>query len=261
MLKFAFLLELFLITDHFPQESAELHITGVYQGKTLFIQNPYNRESMSFCVTAIYVNGTRLGLNYKVSALKLDFNGIDKFSPLSIKVQHAPGCKPIILNPDAIHFHSTFSFGEVGFADTALVWRTSGEKSGSVFTLEKYQFGIWIEGDTVPAKGEFGGAEYSYSPLLEEGANKLRIKYITPKGDYLLSREVDFHFYPEPVTFKPYNATNTLYLSRAASYEVFDAGGDLVLSGQGTTADISSLPSGDYVIYFDSKDPGVFRKD
>ena len=161
MLKFAFLLELFLITDHFPQESAELHITGVYQGKTLFIQNPYNRESMSFCVTAIYVNGTKLGVNYKVSALKLDFNGIDKFSPLSIKIEHSPDCKPIILNPDAIHFHSTFSFGEVGFEDTALVWKTSGEKSGSVFTLEKYQFGIWIEGDTVPAKGEFGGAEYS----------------------------------------------------------------------------------------------------
>lgn len=259
MPKVFILFVLFFLSEYW-QGAAEMHITGVYQGKSLFIQNPYNPETRSFCVLSVEVNGRPVAVATRSSGIKLDFAEVDEYAPLAIKITHKEGCKPLVINPDAINFHSIFSFDEVGFADSVLVWSTKGEQSEAVFVIQKYDLGIWLEADTIPSKGQFGGAEYSYFPDLEEGANKLRVKYMRPDGEYLFSREVDFHFYPEPVTFRPFSTDSKLFLSRFADYEIFDAAGDLVMSGKGNVVDVSQLPSGDYVIYFNKEDPGVFRK-
>ena len=84
---------------------------GVYRGNSLFIQNPYQNESSNYCITKIDLNGKALNLNYQLSALILDFNKIDLFSPVSVKIFSKDSlCKPIVINPDAIFYHSNFSF-------------------------------------------------------------------------------------------------------------------------------------------------------
>ncbi|RED94361.1 hypothetical protein [Marinoscillum furvescens] len=249
-----------LIAGFLPQEPATTHYTGVYQGKSLFVQNPFDRESNSFCISAISINGKPQPYNYRLSAIKLDFDGVSKNSPVNIKITHREGCTPIIINRDAITYHTTFSFQEISVTDSVLVWQTRGERANSTYVLEHYEGGIWLEQDTIQAEGTFGGAMYVHFPEIQEGANKLRLKYIFPGGNYLYSREIDFHHYPEPVTFKPFVAERELILSRSARYEVFDAGGDLVLTGKGATVDVSNLPRGEYVIYFNNTDPGAFTK-
>lgn len=244
----------------YGQELGETHLTGVFKGKTLFMQNAYNAKVDSFCISSVLINGRPLQVNYRMSAIKLDFEGMDEYTPLSIRILHAANCAPVVINPDAIAFHSIFSFEEAAFNDSVLVWRTRGEKEGGIYYLERYQLGIWVDSDTIPSKGEFGGAAYTHYPYLEEGPNKLRIKYVFPDGQHLYSREIDFHFYPEPVTFQPFATDGTLYLSRTATYQIYDAGGTQVMSGQGNTIDVKGLPSGDYVVYFDNKDPGMFRR-
>jgi hypothetical protein len=245
---------------HSIAQSKQLQILGVYQGRTLFIQNPFDPKSKQFCVESIMLNNQPIAINLNSSALKLDFNGIEVYAPVHITIVHLESCKPIVINPDAINFHSIFSFSKIAFQDSVIAWSTMGEKPDFRYTIEKYQLGIWDELDEVPAKALFGGASYTYQPLLDIGANKLRVKCIMEDGAYLYSFEVDFHFYPEPVTFTPLETAGSLKFSRTANFEIYDAGGDLVHSGQGSATDVEHLPSGDYVIYFDEKDPGVFKR-
>lgn len=243
------------------QDPQVIHVAGVNQGKTLFIQNPYNSSLKAFCISKIRINKKKIDLNTQLSAIKLDFKGFEMFSPVVIEVFHDSICTPVILNPDAIEFHSFFSFKEIGMNDSSLVWKTEGDHPEGNYIVERYQNGFWMERDTIPSKGTFEAAEYEYYPKIEEGPNKFRVKYTFPENEeYLYSMEVDFHYYASPVTFKPFNVTDYLYLSRSASYEIYDGGSNLVLSGTGITIDVSSLPRGDYVIYFDGSDPGLFRK-
>ena len=62
------------------------NLAGVFQGKTLFIQNSFNRETGTFCVEKILINNEPLLLNYKLSALKLDFETFDLFTPVNVSI-------------------------------------------------------------------------------------------------------------------------------------------------------------------------------
>lgn len=241
------------------QELGELRFTGVYQGKILFIQNPYDPETGQFCVTALSVNGYPKPVP-QLSAIKIDFQGVEPFTPVSIQIVYRAGCEPVVINPDAIRFHSLFTFQMIEFTDSTLVWETKGEQKGTTYIMEQYVNGFWEEVEQISAMGSFERAAYERQPLLEEGANKFRVKYVFPDETYLYSEEVDFHFYPDPVTFSPAEPSHSLTLSRTAFYQIYNAKSKLVLSGQGIEIDVSALPPGQYVVYFDGRDPGVFNK-
>lgn len=243
----------------------ETNLAGVFQGKTLFIQNPYDKEQNKFCVEEVRINDKQVDLNYTISALKIDFDGFDLFTPVKIRIIHKDTlCTPIIINPEAVLFHTIFRFVNVSLSDSALTWTTKGERGIGEFEVEKLFNGIWVDQEIMPAIGRYEGCEYTYFPNMEEGANKYRIKYNFPMGNratHLYSREVDFDHYPEPVEFKPKSAKTFLYLSRSTHYEIYDDGNTLVLEGQGKEIDVRVLRKGRYVIYFNRKDPGTFVKE
>jgi len=260
VLKINFFLFLVLQYLNVFSQIEKTQVAGVYQGKTLFVQNPYDPKSRTFCVETIQLNGRDIPFDIKSSAIKLDFNGVDQYAPVHILIVHKDYCQPIIINPDAIDFHSVFSISEVEFRDSVFVWKTKGEEADYSYFIEKYDLGIWKEIIRVEAQGVFAGAVYEKYPKLDVGANKLRVRCELNNGAYLFSNEVDFHFYPDPVTFRPFATEKILTFSRTANFEIFDAGGSLVLSGQNNQVDVSELPRGDYVIYFDGEDPGMFQR-
>lgn len=258
---------LFLAICSFGQEPTirVTNLAGVYQGKTLFIQNGYNRENGTFCVERILINGEPLLLNYKLSALKLDFEDFDLYTPVNVSIVHQDTiCSPVIINPEAVLFHTIFRFSTISLSDSALVWETKGERGIGSFEVEKLEEGFWRSQDNLEARGVYEGASYSFIPNLDEAANKFRVKYSFPEGGrgrYLYSTEVDYDHYPEPVEFEPHSAKTRLYLSRTSSYEIYDDGSTLVLTGQGIEIDVTVLAQGRYVIYFNGKDPGTFIKE
>ena len=243
----------------------ETNLAGVHQGKTLFIQNPFDKESRRFCIESIYINEEFVDMNYQMSAIKLDFEGFDLFSPVKIRIEHRDSlCTPSIINPEAILFHTIFRFTSISLTDSALVWSTKGETGVGKFEIEKLDNGIWIDQEVRGALGRYEEADYTYFPNLDEGANKYRIKYYFPQGSrvkYLYSWEVDFDHYPEPIEFSPKSAKTRVRLSRSTHYEIYDAGSKLVLEGQGNVIDVTVLRRGQYVIYFNGKDPGTFIKE
>lgn len=243
----------------------ETNLAGVFQGKTLFIQNPFDRNDRRFCVDKIFINEREVDINYNLSALKVDFDGYDLYTPVKIRLVHKDSvCVPTIINPEAILFHTIFRFVDVSLTDSALVWSTKGESGIGEFEIEKLMNGVWVDQEVIEAMGRYEGAQYMHYPNLDEGANKYRIRYNFPQGrriDYLYSREVEYDHYPEPVEFKPKSAKTRLYLSRSTHYEIYNDGQKLVLEGQGKEIDVTVLRRGRYVIYFDGKYPGTFIKE
>lgn len=204
-------------------------------------------------------------LNYKLSALKLDFEGFDMFTPVNITVVHSDTiCSPILINSEAVLFHTIFRFTSINLTDSALTWVTKGERGVGSFSIEKLENGFWNEKAFVEATGVYEEATYSFFPNLEEGANKYRVRYKFPprsRATYLYSDETDFDYYPEPVEFKPASAKTRLYLSRMTPYEIYNDSSSLVLTGRGQEIDVTVLRQGRYVIYFNGKDPGTFIKE
>jgi len=245
----------------FFQTGGHKEIIGVYQGESLFIQNPYNPTSKEFCITSIYINDRLQKINYNFSAIKLDFENQDLYTPVTIKIQSRDStCTPIIINPNAILFHTSYKFIDVDMTDSLLSWITEGEREHGVYSVEKLDGGLWSSVYETEAKGQFERSEYSYVPLLDEGTNKFRIKYDFGNGRYLYSNDVDYDFYPEPVTFSPKSSRSSIKFSRVAEYEIYDPAGELILQGTDDHVDISFLLPAEYVIYFDGKDPGVFTR-
>ena len=261
------LVALFVLSSIHAQETSQMetNLAGVFQNKTLFIQNPYNRNLNAFCIKEIQINEKPVQMNYNLSALKIDFEGFDAYTPVKVRILHKDTlCAPIIINPEAVLFHTIFRFSEIALTDSALYWYTKGEREVGEFEIEKLYLGIWVDQEIIQATGKYEGEGYSFYPDLEEGSNKYRIRYNFPSGsriDHLYSTEVEFEFYPERVEFKPKSAKTKLYLSRSTHYEIYDQGNSLVLEGQGNEIDVRVLRRGNYVIYFNGKDPGSFVKE
>ncbi|WP_258105012.1 hypothetical protein [Marinoscillum sp. MHG1-6] len=247
--------------DHGEIAVSDTHLVGVYKGRPLFIKNAYDPVSRTFCVEGIEVNNRPIRFPARVSAIKVDFAGIDLYAPVTLKIIHSDSCEPIVINPDAIFYHSLFSFKKVTATDTLITWETVGEKKGGVYVVEKIETGLWQAQQEVVAEGHYAGGNYKHIPSLEQGSNKFRIKYVFPNGEYLYSQEIDMHFYPDPVTFEPKKTGKEIHFSRSAFYEIYDAGSTKVLDGTSDFVDVSVLPDGDYVIYFDGDDPGMFVKE
>jgi hypothetical protein len=248
------------IASIFPSDR-DVELIGVYQGTSLFIQNPYQAHREDFCIESIYVNNRRLDINYDLSAIILDFNNHDLYTPVAIRIVAKDSlCAPVILNPDAILFHTMFKFTTINLSDSTLAWETEGERGSGKYIVEKLIDNFWHEVEQLQASGTFEEASYEVEPTLGEGANKYRVKYEFGSGRYLYSQEVDFDYYPDPVQFSPYRTYSTLTLSRFSPYEIYDEKSQLVLSGSGKTIDVRSLPLGEYVIFFDGKDPGSFTR-
>ena len=255
-----------LNTTIFAQDpNQETYITGVYQGKPLFIQNPYNPKSKEYCLEGIYVNKKLLKINYKTSAIIVNFEGLDLYAPVNIWINHRNAeCKPVLLNPDAILFYSIFRFSSVLLSDTSLAWTTKGERGKGSFEIQTLITGIWRTQGEMDAEGVYVGASYVFFPKLNEGANKLRIRYNFPEDSHithLFSHEIDYDFYPEPITLKPSSNNNRLYFTRPSLYKIYNGHREVVLSGKDFEVDIRALPKGQYVIYFDGREPRMFEKD
>lgn len=239
-------------------QSHEISYSGVYRGEPLFIQNPYSVSQKSYCIKQIVVNDKSVKLNYNRSALMVNFDNVPKFSPVAIHITYGDSlCIPSLVNPDAIRYHSLFTFENVLISDSSIVWMAKGEHSEGEYRIEEFYLGTWEPLESYQPKGVFGAASYSFNPVYEEGVNKFRIVYLE-NGEEILSQEVEHVYYPEPVSVQ--KKGNQLILSRSCSYVISDQSGMEVLNGTGKEIDISSLGNGNFYILLNEDQVELFRK-
>ncbi|MGB3466786.1 MAG: hypothetical protein WBA74_16010 [Cyclobacteriaceae bacterium] len=257
---YIFIASILLLINNRLVAQEEIVLTGVYKGDPLYIQNPYHPGLKNFCINSIKVNEKLLEVDYKLSAIKLNFSEFDLYTPVKITINHKNICKPVIVNKQAILFHSSFKFTDMVLTDSVMTWSTKGDRQDAVFQIEKLYSNGWSLIETVEAKGQFKGAEYQYIPELEEGANKYRIKYKINEDRYLYSSEVELEFYPDPVQLISAVVSTTVRFSRVSEFRIEDKTGETILTGNGKSIDIRHLKAGEYYIFFDDN-PIYFLKD
>ena len=239
-------------------ESNTVSFSGVFKGSPLFIQNPYLPVQKTFCIKEILVNNRSVSMNYNRSALLLDFENIEPYSPISIRVIYSDStCSPALLNPDAIRYHSVFSFEKISISDSSVTWSSKGEQTKGIYEIERFNLGSWESAQSFDSKGVYGGSSYTFFPVYEEGSNKFRVKY-TNENETLYSSEVEHVYYPDPISFK--KTGTQLILSRACSYVILDSDNLDVLMGSGKEIDISGLGNGEFYIVFNEEQVELFRK-
>ena len=257
-MRHALLFSLVLIT--LSVSAQETALTGVFKGHSLYIQNSYQRDSGEFCINEIFVNDKKINVNLKLSALKINFENVELFSPVSIKVNHKVYCNPRIVNPEAVLYHSSFKFDSLFLNDSLLTWHSKGDKKNGVFKIERLEDDYWETLTRIRAKGYFDGAQYVYFPEHKAEGNIYRIKYQLPNGRYLYSEEMEFFKFPEEVSFSPKNVEDVITLSEKAPYIITNEFGKEIMKGNSKIIPVGMLKPGEYNIKLEGKNESFTKQ-
>ena len=240
--------------------NAALSVEGTYQGKNLYVQNPMDDEGFGYCATKVTVNGDILPGGTSMGAFEIDFSlfNIEIGDPVFIVIEHHDGCKPKILNPEVLLPRSTFNVVSMNITKQGkLTWKTTGEQGKLPFMIEQYRWNKWVAVGEVQGKG--AGAENSYEFILSphSGENTVRVVQVDHSGTKRPSKEVKFVSNTPVITKTPVKVKDEINFVANGQpietrYEIYDAYGNIVKKGVGSSVNCSNLLRGVYYINFDN---------
>ena len=239
---------------------AALSVEGTYQGKNIYVQNPMDDEGFGYCATKVTVNGDIMPGGTSMGAFEIDFSlfNIEIGEPVFIVIEHNEGCKPKILNPEVLLPRSTFVISDMSISDDGkFVWKTKNEQGKLPFVIEQYRWNKWVVIGEVQGKG--GGKENSYEFKVtpHSGENMVRVVQTDHSGTKRPSEEVKFMSKTPPVTKTPAKVKNEIkFIANdnpvETRYEIYDAYGNIVKKGVGSSVNCANLLRGVYYINFDN---------
>lgn len=240
---------------------AAISIEGTYQGKNLYVQNPEDEDGFGFCATKVTVNGDVMPGGTSIAAFEIDFSmfSIEIGEPVFIVIEHNDGCKPKILNAEVLLPKSTFKVTEMTISMSGkLVWKTTGESGKLPYVIEQYRWNKWVTVGEVDGKGSSGANAYEYVVAPHSGENQIRVSQIDHSGAKRSSQDVKFDPKMASVEKNPVKVKTAINFTSGGKpvetrYEIFDAYGNIVKKGVGSSVDCSNLKQGAYYINFDNK--------
>lgn len=241
-------------------QNTEYTMTGEYQGKNIYVQNPLSPDKVNFCTTEVYLNEKLVNSHPKTSAFEIDLSRLNIGDPVFIKIIHKEGCVPKIINPQVIRSKSKFRFLSVYADAIAIHWSTTGELPYGKFFIEHYVNKKWTNIATVSGKGSFESNQYNFKPNHHTGENKYRIKYAQSDGRIFFSRIIDYFYNVEPVSFYPTRVDDKITFSRETSYRIVDSFGNEVAKGEGKGVQLGNLKPGLYFLYIDNREEKFVKK-
>lgn len=243
-----------------PVQAGEIVLIGVYQGKNLFVQNPFAPDKQDYCVDEVYVNDVKKMSNIKHSAFEIDLSHLEIDAEVTVKILHKDGCTPKIINPQVLRPSATFQFSNITVNDKSIDWTTTGETPKHMFYVEQFVNGSWLAIKKFEARNT-GAGIYSLPVTHNFGLNKYRIKAQNEDDHHMFySRVVEYDAKTEPVTFYPKSVTSKIILSRPVGYEIVDIKGNTLKKGKGTEIPLSELKSGVYYLNYDNRSEKFFKK-
>lgn len=251
---------LFLISAYTLR--ATLSIQGVYQGKEIYVQNPEDADGFGFCATKVTVNGDVMTGGVNRSAFNIDFSqfNIAVGDPVFIVIEHNDGCKPKILNPEVLLPKSTFEIVEMSVKeDGTLKWKTKNEQGSLPYVIEQYRWNKWVSAGEVDGEGTSEENEYEYKIIPHSGENKLRIVQQDHSGLKRKSEEITFDSNLPEVEMAPKKVKTEIRFTAngkpvETKYEIWDAYGNIIKRGFGSTVNCENLKKAVYYINFDNTD-------
>ncbi len=241
--------------------AGEMVLSGSYQGNDLFVQNPYNPATSSFCTEAVFVNDRQVLTNPKSSAYKIDLSSFSTNDLVVIRILFQDGCKPSIVNPQVLKSREEFQFLTVQADDISISWTVKNDRAQGLFYVEKdMPTSGWTIVDTVEVKTEFNQKEYAIRPFHKKGDNQYRIKYQENEKEAIYSMEFQFTASDNYITFYPLIATTQLELSDSTDYEILDFSDKRVKQGNGKSVLLLDLKPGKYYLKIQNRREVFIKK-
>lgn len=241
-----------------------LVLEGNYQGKNLFIQNPFSEAGVGFCVYEVTVNDQIATDEINSSAFEVDMAnfGLKLGDKVMVKIKHKDGCTPLVLNPEVLKPKSTFDIVKQQVAaDGMYSWVTSNETGELPFIVEQKRWNKWVKVGEVPGTGTPGEHTYSFKVTPHSGENIFRVKQIDLTKKARFSQAVTFI---DPavaaITWSPEKPKDEILFTGNTLYEVYDQYGNIVKRGYANKLDVSTLKKDMYYLNYDNKMGETFIK-
>lgn len=258
-----YLVYLFFLTTVFSNSwvFGALSIEGTYQGKNLYVQNPMDDDGFGFCASKVTVNGEIMPGGTNMGAFEIDFSdfNIAIGEPIFIVIEHHDGCKPKILNPEVLLPRSTFVVKTINISGTGkLHWETTGEQGKLPFIIEQFRWNKWVTIGEVAGKGAGEVNVYDFQVTPHSGENIVRVTQIDHTGHPRSSQEVKFKSSAPNIAKTSEKVKDVIGFTAngkaiETKYEIYDAYGNIVKKGFGSTVNCANLLKGVYYINFDNK--------
>jgi hypothetical protein len=262
MLKYLYILFVFLSfeTDVFPQDT--LVLQGHYYGKNLYVLNPSLGSDTSFCIQKVLIDGQPSKDELHSNSFEIDFSLMSILNGAAVKVSiiHDPKCHPKIVNPEVIQLQSTFAFINSKIDKSGkIIWTVKGDVYSS-FVIEQYRWQKWVTAGEVDIADTIKKNMYSFEPKLNSGLNQFRISHTDEKGNIVYSKLIKFRSVIKEVFLTTTKVTDEITFTDETAYEIFDDNGTFISDGYGSSVSITDLPKGKYWINYDNKTEMVTKK-
>jgi hypothetical protein len=236
-------------------------LEGNYQGKNLYVQNPFAGSGVGFCVQEVRVNGSVTTDEIASSAFEIDFRNLqlklgDK---VEVKITHKDDCKPKVLNPEVLKPKSTFEVISMSVdKDMTFKWATKGETGKLPYTIEQFRWNKWVKVGEVEGNGTPNDNSYSFKVAPHSGKNQYRVKQVDYTGQPKLSKTVDYMSTSPEISFSPAKVSKEITFTAGNTptetmFEIYDQFGNIVKRGFASVVDASNLPKGAYYLNYDNK--------
>lgn len=253
-----------LLAGYFAQ-SATIVLDGNYQGKNIFVQNPFSEAGVGFCVYQVTVNDKVATDEINSSAFEIDLTAFNLHmgDKGTIKINHKDGCTPKVLNPEVLRPKSTFDIVKQSVSpDGTYTWTTSNETGELPYIVQEKRWNKWIRVGEVPGIGTPGKHTYSFKVVPHSGENTYRVKQSDLTKRSRFSDHVTYTDPSVPVVTWTYEKgkNSTIHLSSGSLYEIYDQFGNIVKRGYATDIDVADLKKGLYYLNYDNKMGDTFIK-
>ena len=247
-----------------PGWAGVIVLEGNYQGKNLFIQNPFSEAGVGFCVFEVTVNDQIATDEINSSAFEIDMNnfGLKMGDRVVVKVKHKDGCTPVVLNPEVLRPKSTFDIvSQTIGKDGVYRWTTSNETGELPYIVEQKRWNKWVKMGEVMGKGRPGEHTYEFKVTPNSGENTYRVKQVDLSKRARFSETIT---YTDPsvalVTWGPVKAKEEIIFSAKTLYEIYDQYGNIVKRGYADRVEVASLKRDMYYLNYDNKTGETFIK-
>lgn len=238
-------------------------LEGHYQGKNLYVQNPFAGSGVGFCTFEVTINGEVTTDEVNSSAFEIDFTirQLNIGDPVIVKIKHKDDCKPKVLNPEVLKPKSTFEIVSIDVSENGnLDWTTKNETGKLTYTVEQFRWNKWVKVGEVDGYGTPIKNSYNFKVTPHSGENKFRVKQIDYSGNPRYSTASRFNSFVEEVTFSPKKAKKEILFTGETLFEVFDSFGNIVKRGFGVNINVENLKKGIYYINYDNSSGDTFVK-
>ncbi|HBS85816.1 MAG TPA: hypothetical protein DEA97_04630 [Bacteroidales bacterium] len=253
-----------LLASAYQVRATEIKLEGIFQGKNLYVMNPFASSGVGFCVYEVSVNGSVTTDEINSSAFEVDLS-IFQFQPgdkLTVVIKHKDNCKPKVLNPEVLKPKSTFETVSIAVSQDGkkLTWSTSGEAGKLSFDVQQFRWNKWVKVGEVEGKGTSNENTYSIDIAPHSGKNKFRVKQTDYTKTHRYSTETEYKSLAPPVTLTKTKIDDKVEFSQETMYEIYDTYGNIVLKGTAKTVDVSSLSKGKYYLNYDNAMEEITKK-